>query len=167
MNSDTIKKISAHEILLALETVMDPEIPVLSVVDLGIITGISVNEDEKVTVKMTPTFTGCPAIHLMQKEISDCVKRLGFSDVEVLIDRSVSWSTNLISDRGREALKNFKLALPVKHHGEITLEMLAQSACPHCGSSDTSLQNPFGPTLCRSIHFCFSCKQAFEQFKPV
>jgi len=162
-----IVAINEQAIWEALEEVKDPEIPVISVVDLGIITKVELTNDESATVFMTPTFVGCPAIHMMQNDIKKRVEQLGITNVTVLIDRSVAWTSDRITEKGREALKNFKLVPPVKHKGDITLEMLAEANCPFCGSSNTSLKNPFGPTLCRAIHYCYDCKQAFEQFKPV
>ncbi len=164
---EAVVNILEQDILAALEDVKDPEIPVLSVVDLGIITGVEIKSENEVTVSMTPTFVGCPAIGMMQKDIRKRVEQMGFAKVDVVIDRSVAWNSNMITDKGREALKNFKLAPPPKHDGNISLEMLALAKCPNCGSSNTSLRNPFGPTLCRSIHFCYDCKNAFEQMKPV
>ena len=149
----------------ALSLVMDPEIPVLSVVDLGMITGIAYL-DEKVIVKMTPTFSGCPAIKLLEKQIGDAVRALGV-DAEVQTSFDIPWSTNRISDKGREIIKNFGLAPPPKYMTEPNLEALRYTACPYCNSENTTMKTPFGPTLCRSLHYCYDCLQAFEQFKPV
>lgn len=151
----------------ALRSVMDPEIPVLSVVDLGIITGIELSPEQSVTVRMTPTFAGCPAIRLMEKQVGEAVEQLGYEQVQVETDFSVAWNSNRISDRGREIIRNFGLAPPPKHNGEPDLDRLQHTECPYCASANTTLKTPFGPTLCRSMHYCFDCLQAFEQFKPV
>jgi|SRR6185437_6236158 len=152
-----------------LQQVMDPEIRMLSVIDLGIIPQIDVDEDNAfITIYMTPTFSGCPAIHIMQDMIKTKVREtLPDFVVEVKVDFERQWNSNLISEKGREALKNFELAPPKKYEGELDLETLRDAACPRCGSHNTTMQSPFGPTLCRSIHYCYDCKQSFQQFKPV
>jgi ring-1,2-phenylacetyl-CoA epoxidase subunit PaaD len=150
----------------AIATVMDPEIPVLSVVDLGIITEVAL-EEGRVKVGMTPTFSGCPAIKLMEKQVKEAVEALGYSEVLVETNFDVSWSSNRISDKGREIIKNFGLAPPPKYTDQPDLAALVHTACPHCNSENTTLKTPFGPTLCRSMHYCYDCLQAFEQFKPI
>lgn len=154
-----------YDVLHALEAVKDPEIPVISVVDLGIITNVEVQE-QVARVTMTPTFVGCPAIDYMRQQIKKKVEELGFEKVEVIVDREHKWSTNDISEKGKELLKNFKLAPPVKFSQDAKLEDLMKAPCPHCGSTNTSLNSPFGSTLCRAIHVCNDCKLTFEQFKP-
>lgn len=164
MISKTMNEIEA--VMVSLESVMDPEIPVLSVVDLGIINDVFI-EDEIVTVKMTPTFTACPAIKIMQQQIKEKVLSLGFKDVKVVVDNSVAWNSDRMSDEGKKKLEKFGLGIPNRHGGEFSLEEIEHSKCPHCGSSDTTMNSLFGSTLCRSIHFCFHCKQSFERFKPL
>ena len=159
--------ISEKEIINSLEQVMDPEVPVLSVVDMGIITEVKIIDEASCTVKMIPTFTACPAIREIKNLIKEKVVSLGFEKVEVEIDETVSWNSDRISERGKLALKNFGLGIPVRHGGNFSLDDISKSACPHCGSNDTTMNSLFGSTLCRSIHFCFSCKQSFERFKPV
>ncbi|HYV93148.1 MAG TPA: 1,2-phenylacetyl-CoA epoxidase subunit PaaD [Chitinophagales bacterium] len=158
--------ISKEEILEALREVMDPEIPVLSVIDLGIIENVEI-EDNAVTVKMIPTFTACPAIKIMQQQIKEKIVSLGFEDVKVIVDDSVSWNSDRMSEEAKRKLEKFGLGIPNRHGGEFSLEEIEHSKCPHCGSSDTTMNSLFGSTLCRSIHFCFDCKQSFERFKPL
>lgn len=159
--------VTESQVRLALEEVMDPEIPIISVVDLGIITRVEISSKEKITIKMTPTFTGCPAIDLMKELIRQRVANLGFNEITVEIDRTVTWNSNMISVWGKQKLENFGLGTPVKHDGEITPEMVSFASCPKCKSENTSLRSPFGSALCRSIHFCFDCKESFERFKPL
>ncbi len=152
----------------ALEAVKDPEIPVISIVDMGLLNDVSISDQGEVTIAMTPTFTGCPAIDYMKADIIEKVGQLEeVKSVTVNIDFSNSWNTNRITKRGREQLKAFGLAPPPLHQGEIHMEMLENVACPYCDGQNTSLNTPFGPTLCRSIHYCHDCKEAFQQFKPV
>ncbi len=155
----------------ALENVKDPEIPVLSVVDLGIITGIEISEENELNrvckIKMTPTFVGCPAIEVIRKNIFDEANKLGFARTEVLVDFDITWSSDRISEAGKIKLEKFGLAPPPLIDGELNAEQLDKVRCPHCGSADTTLRSSFGSTLCRAIRFCYNCKQGFEQFKPV
>jgi ring-1,2-phenylacetyl-CoA epoxidase subunit PaaD len=154
-------------IWLALEDVPDPEIPRLSVVDLGVITHVSVDAANVAHITMTPTFSGCPAIDMMKTMVRERVEQLAFASVEVQVSFETPWNSNRISERGREALRQSGFAPPPKHNGYIELSVLEHVECPHCGSRNTELQTPFGPTSCRSIHFCHNCSEAFEQFKPL
>ncbi len=161
-----IMELNKDKILNWLEEVKDPEIPVLSLIDLGVITDVII-EDAKVTVKMTPTFSGCPAIDYMKKDVIDVLKNKGIENVECHVSFEIQWNSNMVSEKGRKALKTFGLAPPPKHNMIIDIDILEHVTCPFCDSDNTDLKSPFGPTLCRSLHFCNNCKQAFEQFKPV
>lgn len=151
----------------ALDDVKDPEIPKISVVDLGMISDVRMQDDHAV-VTLTPTFAGCPAIHVLKESIAERVNQLeGIGDTEVRVSFEVPWNSDRITERGRAILKDSGFAPPPVHEGYIELEVISRAACPFCGSNDTEMQTPFGPTLCRSIHYCHHCLQAFEQFKPV
>lgn len=155
-----------HDILTLLEDVKDPEIPVLSLVDLGVIRNVVVHE-HSVSVEMTPTFVGCPAMDFMKQEVIEKLQSVGIEKVDVSITFREAWSSDRISEKGKAALKKFGLAPPMPSHLFTDIEMLEQVPCPRCNGTDTELKNPFGPTLCRSIHYCNSCREAFEQFKPI
>jgi ring-1,2-phenylacetyl-CoA epoxidase subunit PaaD len=152
----------------ALAEIPDPEIPVISLVDLGVIRDVTV-DGARVRVEFTPTFLGCPALEPMRREIEKKVAALGGEpDVEVVTDDS--WSTDRISAAGREQLRAAGFAPPApRAAGETTLVQLQSKAfrCPYCGSTDTRLENIFGPTPCRSVRYCTSCRQPFEQFKTI
>ncbi len=154
-------------IVALLEEVKDPEIPVLSLVDLGVITGVAVASTGHVTVNMTPTFAGCPAMDYMKKDVERTLEKYGITSHTVTMSFDKPWDSNRITERGREALKAFGLAPPPKYHLVLDLDILEYASCPYCNSSDTSMRTPFGPTLCRSMHYCNSCRQMFEQFKPL
>lgn len=166
MTEIILEKNLEEEILAALEDVKDPEIPFISVVELGIITAVEI-DDDKVKVKMIPTFTACPAIKLMQQQIRDRVLAMDYKNVEVVIDPTIAWSSDRVSEAGIKKLEKFGLGTAHRHGGEFSFEDLSQSNCPHCGSNNTTMQSLFGSTLCRSMHFCFDCKQGFERFKPL
>jgi ring-1,2-phenylacetyl-CoA epoxidase subunit PaaD len=160
--------LTEKQILEWLDEVKDPEIPVLSLVDLGVITGISIPDSTTVSIEMTPTFVGCPALDMMKNDVIAVLKKKGVQQVNVEISFKKSWTSDKISEKGRKALKQFGLAPPPA--GKVLLEdldILEHVPCPRCNGTNTQLKNPFGPTLCRSIHYCNDCHEAFEQFKPV
>ncbi|MGB3180140.1 MAG: 1,2-phenylacetyl-CoA epoxidase subunit PaaD [Cyclobacteriaceae bacterium] len=159
-----------QDVYTLLKDVMDPEIPVLSLVDLGVITGVEVVSDGKVKVEMTPTFVGCPAMDYMKQEVEDKLKSSGIPEPEVNITFREHWSSDKITPEGRKKLKEFGLAPPPVSGGANLIEdldILEKVECPNCGSENTLMKTPFGPTLCRSIHHCSDCKETFEQFKPL
>ncbi len=158
---------TTQQILSWLDEVKDPEIPVLSLIDLGIITSVEAHE-QKIKVEITPTFVGCPALEVMRQEIENTLLKHGAEEVVVEVNYRKAWTSDQLSERGRNALRQFGLAPPPT--GKVLvedLELLTRVPCPRCGSTRTELKNPFGPTLCRSIHYCLDCREAFEQFKPV
>lgn len=158
---------SIDQIYSWLEEVKDPEIPVLSLVDLGVITGVEVT-DAEVKIEMTPTFVGCPAMDLMKQEVLDVLNKNGVEKAEVTISFKKPWNSDKISEKGRLALKQFGLAPPPAGKNLFTdLDVLEHAQCPRCNGTHTELRSPFGPTLCRSIHYCLDCREAFEQFKPL
>lgn len=150
-----------------LDEVKDPEIPTISLIDLGVITEIDLKENGHVYVEMTPTFVGCPAMDYMKKSVEEKLKENGFEDFFVNVTLEKTWTTNNITEKGREGLKKHGLAPPPHLEKIVDIDILENVTCPYCNSDDTELQTPFGPTLCRSMHFCHNCKQAFEQFKPL
>jgi ring-1,2-phenylacetyl-CoA epoxidase subunit PaaD len=159
--------ITEDQIRLWLDEVKDPEIPVLSLNDLGVITDINIDPLGKVTVNMTPTFSGCPAMDVMQQDVVDVLAKNGIEDREVIVSFKKQWNSNMISDKGRKALADFGLAPPPKHNMVVDIEIIERVDCPQCVSDNTEMKTPFGPTLCRSIHRCNSCGESFEQFKPL
>lgn len=160
--------LTKKEILLALDDVKDPEIPTISVVELGIVTDVTISEDQDIRIDLTPTFSGCPALKMLEHLVKERVEAIpGVGNVSVHTSFDIPWNTNRISEKGLAALKKHGLAPPPRHDGYIELEVLSETACPYCGSHNTTLESPFGPTLCRSLHYCKNCLQAFEGFKPV
>ncbi len=160
-------KLTPTQIWQALEQVKDPEIPVVSVVEMGIVREVTVDGDA-VRVTMTPTFSGCPALDVMRRDIETAVRQLGIQNVTVETILYPPWSTDWITDDAREKLRQFGLAPPQKHSGNlISVAFLDVAECPRCGSKNTTIKNSFGPTLCRMIYYCHDCQDAFEQFKPL
>jgi ring-1,2-phenylacetyl-CoA epoxidase subunit PaaD len=160
--------VTADEVWTALEEIPDPEIPVISLVDLGVVRDVTV-EGTSVRIEFTPTFLGCPALEVMRDALEAKVVSLGgVPNVAVIQDDS--WSTDRITPAGREKLREAGFAPPApRAAGATTLVQLQSKAfrCPYCGSTETRLENIFGPTPCRSIRWCDGCRQSFEQFKTI
>ena len=158
----------------ALAALPDPEIPAIGLVDLGVIGSVAV-DDRRVCVSLLPTFVGCPAIGVMQERIVERLTELRLADeVEVDISFDPPWTSDRITPEGRERLRASGFAPPPDPApggpsliGLEELAVMPVAECPYCGSRNTTLDNPFGPTLCRSIHHCDDCRQPFEQFKRV
>jgi ring-1,2-phenylacetyl-CoA epoxidase subunit PaaD len=160
------EELTVPKIYSWLEEVKDPEIPVLSLVDLGVISEVELVNGH-VRVELTPTFAGCPAMEMMKIEVIETLKSKGIQNPEVEISFRIPWTSELITEKGKKALKEFGLAPPPSNKLFTDLEILENAICPRCNGNNTELKNAFGPTLCRSIHFCSDCREAFEQFKPL
>ena len=160
--------VTAEQVWGALEEIPDPEIPVVSLVDLGVIRSVDVR-DGHVSVELTPTFLGCPALEAMKRALEEAVSALG-AEPDVRVIQDDSWSTDRITPAGREKLRAAGFAPPAPREAAApTLVQLQSRAfrCPYCGSTETRLENIFGPTPCRSLRYCESCRQPFEQFKTI
>jgi ring-1,2-phenylacetyl-CoA epoxidase subunit PaaD len=152
----------------ALGEVPDPEIPVISLVELGVVHEVRV-EGRRVTVTLTPTFLGCPALDAMRRALELKLSALG-AEPAVEIEHRAAWTTDRITPVGREKLRAAGFAPPAPRETSAPRLVQLQSKafrCPYCGSAETHLENLFGPTPCRSIRYCESCRQPFEQFKTI
>jgi len=161
-------KFSSENIRNFLLEVKDPEIPAISIVDLGIVTDIKVDLNNNVDVTLTPTFAGCPALKIMEDLVHARITaepEIGKVSVKTTFEKP--WNSDMISEEGRAALLRHGLAPPSKNTGYLEMDVLSDTPCPFCNSRNTTLKSPFGPTLCRSLHYCNNCLQAFEGFKPV
>lgn len=170
--------VTVAAIWAALEDVKDPEIPPVSVVDMGMVSQVSVGGGQ-VTVEMTPTFVGCPALGMIRQNVIDRLAQVdGVIATEVRFVFDPPWTSERITPEGRERLRSFGIAPPVVAGaglgagpgtgpglGLLTLEEVPP--CPFCGSGDTHMENLFGPTACRAIYYCDGCKQPFEAMKTV
>jgi len=159
--------VTADAVWAALDEIPDPEIPVISLVDLGVVKDVEVDGD-RVRIDFTPTFMGCPALDTMRRAMEQKVEELG-AEAEVRVILDDSWSTDHITPAGREKLREAGFAPPApRPAGKLELVHLQRGfRCPYCGSTETRLDNLFGPTPCRSIRYCESCRQPFEQFKTI
>jgi ring-1,2-phenylacetyl-CoA epoxidase subunit PaaD len=159
--------VTADAVWAVLAEIQDPEIPVISLVDLGVVKDVAV-ADGTARVDFTPTFMGCPALEAMQRAMESKIGALGL-DAEIHVRLDDSWSTDDITAAGREKLRAAGFAPPAPRPAEkLDLVQLQRGfRCPYCGSTETKLENLFGPTPCRSIRYCGSCRQPFEQFKTL
>lgn len=150
----------------ALKQVNDPEIPAVSVLDLGIIEDISIIGD-RVIVTALPTFVGCPALDVIREDIEAALDGVGLA-CEVRFVHQPPWTSDRITPDGRRKLAEYGLAPPSPSpRGKVQLTLLTSGVCPYCGSSDTVLESPFGPTACRATCYCRACRNPYERFKPI
>ncbi len=164
--TDSLGEAGRRRILEALEQVHDPEIPALSIVDLGILRGIETAPDGTTVVRITPTYTGCPATRLIELEVRAALDRAGFPDVRVETVLSPPWTTDWITERGRQRLREAGIAPPERGGDRASLfGPEPEVACPRCGSADTERVSEFGSTACKALYRCRSCREPFEYFK--
>lgn len=153
----------------ALECVMDPEVPVLSVVELGIVRSVATDPVAgSVTVTLTPTYSGCPAMRTIEAEVTAALQAAGFQRVTLKTVYSPAWTTDWITEPAKEKLRAYGIAPPGRAPAGPLVLLEGPSrhvACPFCGSPNTTLQSEFGATACKSLHVCRACRQPFEHFK--
>lgn len=150
-----------------LEEVTDPEIPVLTVTDLGIVRDVKVQKDGRVEVIITPTYSGCPAMNTIEINIRAVLQEHGYDDVKVTTVLHPAWTTDWMSEAGRRKLKEYGIAPPVDgtaDKGALFAEQ-PEVECPQCGSTNTELVSQFGSTACKSLYRCLDCKEPFDYFK--
>jgi ring-1,2-phenylacetyl-CoA epoxidase subunit PaaD len=146
--------------------VLDPEVPVLTIADLGVLRDVTVDEAGRVVVTVTPTYSGCPAMDVIRRDVEDAVRRAGFPDVEVRTVLSPAWTTDWLTEHGRQALSDYGIAPPQQRASTSDPILVALSVrCPQCGSPDTRELSRFGSTACKSLWACNSCLEPFDHFK--
>ncbi len=155
-------------------TVTDPELPTLTLADLGVLRGVRVEDDGTVVVEITPTYTGCPAMGVMRADLVHALHRAGFADVDVRTALSPAWSTDWISDEGHRKLAAGGIAppgkAPVRTDGPVPLSLgptRRTASCPVCGSADTEELSEFGATACKALRRCRTCREPFEHVKEL
>ena len=164
--------LTRDDVFAVLDGVKDPEVPVLSVVELGVVRDVDVDAAGGVTVSVTPTYSGCPAMRVIEEDIVAALRARGVRDARVRTVYAPAWTTEWMSDEAKAKLEAYGIAppgpvaplddelVPLRRRPEIV-------RCPYCRSSDTALRSEFGSTACKSIRFCNSCRQPFEQFKAI
>ena len=161
--------LSRDKVFSILESVRDPEVPVVSVIDLGIVRDV-VLEGDTTVVKITPTYSGCPALAVIQSAILTTLREHGIPNSRVELVYSPPWTTDWLTEEGKSKLKAYGIAPPGRCHEEKLVLLTSRTAetvpCPFCDSKQTELRSSFGSTACKALHFCVSCQQPFEHFKP-
>ncbi|MDB5211761.1 MAG: paaJ [Sediminibacterium sp.] len=163
-SSEEVKR----RVLEILETVSDPEVPVLSVIDLGVVRNIEVEPNSVINVFVTPTYTGCPAIDVMKINIRMALLAEGFTDIKIIEVLSPAWTTDWISEHGKEKLKAYGIAPPQYRQAVCTPDSFQEEEaiqCPLCNSYHTRLVSQFGSTACKALYQCNDCKEPFDYFK--
>ncbi|MGH7655958.1 MAG: 1,2-phenylacetyl-CoA epoxidase subunit PaaD [Gemmatimonadaceae bacterium] len=167
MTHDHGAPLTAERVRAILDNVKDPEVPVVSVVELGIVRDVTV-EGMRVAITITPTYSGCPAMREIEQDIRAALRAEGIEDVALDTVYAPAWTTDWIGPDAREKLRAYGIAPPgpVEPGGLVTLaHRRADVACPRCGSHDTALQSEFGSTACKAIHVCNACREPFDEFK--
>lgn len=150
--------------------VADPEVPVLTVLDMGVVRDVQLQHTEdgaEVTIKLTPTYSGCPAMDLISMNIRMSLMSRGIKKVHIQEQLSPAWTTDWMSEDGKRKLKEYGIAPPQRKTSDAGLGLFETEAvpCPRCGSEETELVSQYGPTSCKSLYKCLSCKEPFEHFK--
>jgi ring-1,2-phenylacetyl-CoA epoxidase subunit PaaD len=171
MGMHTTENISVQKIWSILEEVCDPEVPVLSVIDLGIIREVKikkVNEEEGIELVITPTYSGCPAMDVIRMNIRMVLLQHGFKNVEITTILSPAWTTDWMTDAGKQKLKVYGIAPPNPKQQVCNTQLFAEDEavqCPHCHSYNTRRISEFGSTACKSLFQCNNCQEPFDYFK--
>jgi ring-1,2-phenylacetyl-CoA epoxidase subunit PaaD len=155
--------------------VLDPEVPALSVCDLGLVRDIAVDESDTLAVVLTPTYSGCPATELIERQVLEAIEAAGLGPARVELRRAPAWSSDWISEEGRRKLSEYGIAPPHLASSDtqpvrfVNRQALAEPAvdCPHCASAQTTRVSAFGSTACKALYKCLSCLEPFEYFKPI
>ena len=160
---------SRESVLIALGEVLDPEVPALSIVELGMVREVVV-ENDSIRIDITPTYSGCPALDVIQKDILARLGAEGWSKVELNLIYSPPWTTDWMSDDAKEKLRRYGIAPPGAVPPDALISLPQKKLivkCPHCSSADTVLESQFGATACKSFYYCKQCMQPFEYFKAI
>lgn len=152
-------------------SVLDPEVPVLTIADLGVLRDVTVDTDGCVTVTVTPTYSGCPAMDVIRRDVRQAVRAAGFDEVEVRTVLSPAWTTDWMTEQGRRALDDYGIAPPpgprsgTLSDGPVLVALSVR--CPQCRSMDTRETSRFGSTACKSLWVCNACREPFDHFKAL
>ena len=152
-----------EQIIDILSEVKDPEIPVLSISDLGILRGVEVS-DEKIKIQITPTYSGCPAMDIIQEDIRSSLAKYGLENVEIRQVLSPAWTSEWMSEEGKQKLRAYGIAAPAAHSCGMNGDDKPES-CPHCHSENIEMVSRFGSTSCKALYRCLDCLEPFDYFK--
>jgi ring-1,2-phenylacetyl-CoA epoxidase subunit PaaD len=165
---DSNKVISVEEVWAILKEIPDPEIPVISITDLGVVRGVEIDGDG-VSVKITPTYTGCPATNIFEQDIKSALEKVGFQKVTISFQYSPAWTTDWLNEEAREKLRVFGIAPPEGSTSDKKFLLGEEPTvkCPQCKSSNTEMTSQFGSTACKSLYKCLDCLEPFDYFKCI
>jgi ring-1,2-phenylacetyl-CoA epoxidase subunit PaaD len=153
---------TAPDIRSMLDVVVDPDIPVLTIAEIGILRDVTVTDDGKVEVSITPTYSGCPALAVMEEDVTTALANNGIHDVTVIVKQSPVWTTEWMSDTAKEKLRAFGIAPP-----DSVLAIVPEVLCPRCASDGAAKISEFGSTSCKSLWVCTTCSEPFDYFKAI
>jgi ring-1,2-phenylacetyl-CoA epoxidase subunit PaaD len=148
-------------------SVLDPEVPVLTIEDLGILRGVDVDAAGRVSVTITPTYSGCPAMETIRADLLTAFEEAGYRDVAVAFVLSPAWTTDWMSEEGKRKLEDFGIAPPQPRPADGTVPLRLSVRCPQCGSPETRELSRFGSTACKSLWVCTACAEPFDHFKAI
>jgi ring-1,2-phenylacetyl-CoA epoxidase subunit PaaD len=163
--------VTRDDVFAILDEVKDPEVPVLSVVELGIVRDVAV-DGRGVTVTITPTYSGCPAMRVIEEDITAALEARGLSPIRLETVYAPAWTTEWMSAEAKQKLSAYGIAPPGRLQEESLVRLtrspaVERVACPYCGSKNTETRSEFGSTACKAIMYCRACEQPFEYFKPI
>jgi ring-1,2-phenylacetyl-CoA epoxidase subunit PaaD len=165
-----VERPTRDELLAILDEVMDPEVPVLSVRELGIVRDVEVDGDGAITVTVTPTYSGCPAIRVIEQDIVAALAQAGHPGARIRTTYAPAWTTDWIAPEAKAKLKAYGIAPPGRAEDGGLVQLLRRRAavqCPYCDSYETELRSEFGSTACKAVCWCRQCRQPFEQLKAI
>lgn len=164
-----VKILNNREVWDILQTIPDPEVPAISIVELGVVRNVEIINADSIKVQITPTYSGCPALKTMEDDVKEKLHQQGFTNVEIETIYKPAWTTDWLNESTKQKLKEYGIAPPAKltiEHliplGKLSKQLLA---CPFCDSDNTALTSHFGSTACKALYFCNTCHQPFEHFK--
>jgi ring-1,2-phenylacetyl-CoA epoxidase subunit PaaD len=163
-------KHTSEEVFDFLKEIEDPEIPVISIVELGVVRHVFIN-DEGIEISITPTYSGCPAMKVIEDQIYSVLKEKGFENIKIKTIYSPAWTTDWMTEETKEKLRQYGIAPPSKVSAEDIFPFLREKKvkvhCPYCNSTETTVTSKFGSTPCKALHYCNHCHQPFEEFKCI
>ena len=158
---------SVEMVRIVAEAVVDPEMPVVTIGEMGMVRGVDVDGEDGFVIRFSPTFIGCPATEIISIEIMTALARAGYDKVRIAREMAPAWSPDWISDAGRQKLCEAGIAPPAPRGLSFDEASALRPECPHCGSADTTRESNFGSTPCKSRHLCRTCQEPFEQMKAL
>ena len=165
---ENILHISKDDVWTWLGTIPDPDIPVISITELGLVKDVEIMDEGRVMVTITPSYSGCPAMSVFKEDIQSLLKSKGVEEIEIKISHAPAWTTDWLSSAAKEKLKHYGIAPPEESCDTATKlfsESIKKVSCPHCQKRETKLISQFGSTPCKSLWYCNTCQQPFEYFK--